>query len=152
MSGFKKESKLLLLFYKQPVSWQRCYCFCLVTKSCPTLLWPPMDSGLTRLLCLWDFPGKNTGVGCHFLLQGIFLSQGLAGGFFTTELLGEPKRCFYTCAFSYVQPLTLKAKVPYSTWKQNFKHNTSVYSRGCTQTSLNFHIHNFCYQHFIDFF
>ena len=28
-------------------------------------------------LCLWDFPGKNTGVGCHFLLQGIFLTQGL---------------------------------------------------------------------------
>ena len=26
----------------------------------------------TRLLCPWDFPGKNTGVGCHFLLQGIF--------------------------------------------------------------------------------
>ena len=25
----------------------------------------------------WDFPGKNTGVGCHFLLQGIFLAQGL---------------------------------------------------------------------------
>ena len=24
-----------------------------------------------------DFPGKNTGVGCHFLLQGIFLTQGL---------------------------------------------------------------------------
>ena len=29
-----------------------------------------------RLFCLWDFPGKNTGVGCHFLLQGIFLTQG----------------------------------------------------------------------------
>ena len=29
----------------------------------------------TRLLCPWDFPGKNTGVGCHFLLQGIFLTQ-----------------------------------------------------------------------------
>ena len=28
----------------------------------------------TRLLCPWDFPGKNTGVGCHFLLQGIFLT------------------------------------------------------------------------------
>ena len=25
-----------------------------------------------RLLCLWDSPGKNTGVGCHVLLQGIF--------------------------------------------------------------------------------
>ena len=29
-----------------------------------------------RLLCPWDFPGKNTGVVCHFLLQGIFLTQG----------------------------------------------------------------------------
>ena len=31
----------------------------------------------TRLLHPWDFPGKNTGMGCHFLLQGIFLTQGL---------------------------------------------------------------------------
>ena len=30
----------------------------------------------TRLFCLWNFPSKNTGVGCHFLLQGIFLTQG----------------------------------------------------------------------------
>ena len=30
----------------------------------------------TRLRCPWDFPGKNTGVGCHFLLQGIFPTQG----------------------------------------------------------------------------
>ena len=28
-----------------------------------------------RLLCLWDSPDKNTGVGCHFLLQGAFLTQ-----------------------------------------------------------------------------
>ena len=28
------------------------------------------------LLCPWDSPGKNTGVGCHFLIQGIFLTQG----------------------------------------------------------------------------
>ena len=27
--------------------------------------------------CPWDFPGKNTGVGCSFLLQGIFLTQRL---------------------------------------------------------------------------
>ena len=27
-------------------------------------------------LCAWDFPGKNTEVGCHFLLQGIFWNQG----------------------------------------------------------------------------
>ena len=29
-----------------------------------------------RLLCAWDSPGKNTGVGCHALLQGIFPTQG----------------------------------------------------------------------------
>ena len=33
-----------------------------------------------RLLCPWDSPGKNTGVGCHFLLQGIFPTQGLSPG------------------------------------------------------------------------
>ena len=29
-----------------------------------------------RLLCPWDFPGKNTGMGNHFLLQEIFPTQG----------------------------------------------------------------------------
>ena len=31
-------------------------------------------------LCPWDFPGKNARVGCHFLLQGIFPTQGLRLG------------------------------------------------------------------------
>ena len=30
-----------------------------------------------RFLCPWNFPGKNTGTGCYFLLQGIFPTQGL---------------------------------------------------------------------------
>ena len=30
----------------------------------------------TRLLCPWDSPGRNTGVGCYFLLQGRVLTQG----------------------------------------------------------------------------
>ena len=34
----------------------------------------------TGLLCPWNSPGENTGVGCHFLLQGIFLSQELNWG------------------------------------------------------------------------
>ena len=42
----------------------------LVTKSGPTLVTPWTVA--CQLLCHWDFPGKNTGVGCHFLLQGIF--------------------------------------------------------------------------------
>ena len=45
-----------------------------VAQSCPTLC-DPMDC--TRLLRPWDSQGKNTGVGCHFLLQGIFPTQGL---------------------------------------------------------------------------
>ena len=63
-------------------------------------LWP---FGLqpTRLLCPCNFSGKNTGMGCHFLLQGIFPTQesneptslsslAFAGGRFTTELPGKP--------------------------------------------------------------
>ena len=37
----------------------------------------PMDCSPTRLLCPWDSPGKNTGVDCHFLLQGSFPTHGL---------------------------------------------------------------------------
>ena len=36
----------------------------------------PMDFSLTGFLHPWDFPGKSTGVGRHFLLQGIFPTQG----------------------------------------------------------------------------
>ena len=36
-------------------------------QSCPTLR--PRRQQPTRLLCPWDSPGKNAGVGCHFLLQ-----------------------------------------------------------------------------------
>ena len=40
-------------------------------QSCPTLPDPvrPHRQQPTKLLCPWDSPGKNTGVGCHFLLQ-----------------------------------------------------------------------------------
>ena len=47
---------------------------CLVAKSCLTLH-DPMNYSPPALLPQ-DFPGKNTGVGCHFLLQGILLTQG----------------------------------------------------------------------------
>ena len=43
---------------------------CLAAKLCPTLLQP------ARLLRPWAFPDKNTGVGCHVLLQGMFLTRG----------------------------------------------------------------------------
>ena len=34
------------------------------------------DHSPAGLHCPWDFPGKSTGVGCHFLDQGIFPGQG----------------------------------------------------------------------------
>ena len=51
-----------------------------VAQLCPTLCNPTDCSLLGRLLHPWDFPGKNTGVDCHFLLQEIFPIQGLNPG------------------------------------------------------------------------
>ena len=42
----------------------------------PVQLFAPHGLWPARLLCAWDSPGKNTGVGCHALLQGIVLTQG----------------------------------------------------------------------------
>ena len=49
--------------------------FCLVTQSCLTLC-EPMDCSPPGSSVHGDSPGKNTGVGCHALLQGIFPTQG----------------------------------------------------------------------------
>ena len=49
---------------------------CLVAQLCPTLC-DPMDCSSPGSSLHGDSPGKNTGGGCHFLLQGIFLTQGL---------------------------------------------------------------------------
>ena len=52
---------------------------CWVTQSCPTLF-DPMDCSLPGSSVHGDSPGKNTGVGCCALLQGIFPTQGLNPG------------------------------------------------------------------------
>ena len=56
---------------------------CMCTQSCPHIcsvvsssLQPHRLSPI-RLFCPWNFPGKNTGVGHHFLFQRIFQTQGL---------------------------------------------------------------------------
>ena len=48
-----------------------------VAQTCMSDSSGPHGLQPSRLLCPWDFPGKSTGVGCHFLLQGIFPNQGL---------------------------------------------------------------------------
>ena len=83
-----------------------CVCVCVCMHACACA------QGLqtTRLLCPWDFPGKYTGVDCHFLLQGTFPIQGLipcfpspalAGMFFITETPGKFKRTANIKIFIY---------------------------------------------------
>ena len=61
------------------VAWLTCVMnwrdLCLVTQSCLTLF-DPMNCSPQGSSGPWDFPVKNTRVDCHFLLQGIFLTQG----------------------------------------------------------------------------
>ena len=75
----------------------------------PHGLWP------TRLLSPWNSSGKNTGVGCHFLLQGIFSTQesnlcllppALAGRFFTQmhrDIPLSPCLSFQVCFISSIR-------------------------------------------------
>ena len=76
-------------------------------QSCLTLC-DPMDCSLPGSSVHGDSPSQNTGVGCRFLLQGIFLPQGsslslvppaLAGRFFTAALPGK-LLCFLLPALS----------------------------------------------------
>ena len=82
---------------------------------CPIGLQP------ARLLCPWNISDRNTGVGCHFLLQGIFANQGsnsclfhlllFIGGFFTTVPPGK-SRSLLVIYFIYSS-----FKVPRTQWK-----------------------------------
>ena len=49
-----------------------------ISISCSVMSEPLWPHGLSpaRLRCPWELTGKNTGVGCHFLLQGVFPTQG----------------------------------------------------------------------------
>ena len=61
-SHWVKQSSLVMKSYKKERKWSRS----VVSDS----LWP---HGLYRLFRPWDFPGKNTGVGCHGIFQARIL-------------------------------------------------------------------------------
>ena len=95
------KQKLLLNFQLFPM----CPCMLSTFDSLqPYGLQPP------RLLCPWNFPGKYTGAGCHFLLQGFFWTQGLKlqllwflhwhADSSPLSHLGIPM-CVYTCLYIY---------------------------------------------------
>ena len=71
-----------------------------VTESCPTLQLHGLQPA--RLLCPQNFPGKNTGVGCHFLLQGIFQTQGLNLHFLHWQANSLPKRYLGSPSYHHI--------------------------------------------------
>ena len=86
-------------------------------------IWDPIEGSLPGLLCSWNFPGKNAGVGCHVLVQGIFLTHGwmeaasleppaLAGKFFTTVLPGKPSDKISTMLIYEQKIITVAATFP----------------------------------------
>ena len=69
----------LVLWSSAFVSLFLFFVLCLVAQSCPALC-NPMDCSPPGSSVHGDSPGKNTGVGCHALLQRIFPTQGLNPG------------------------------------------------------------------------
>ena len=72
-------------------------------------LWP------TRLLHPWTFPGKSTGVGCNFLLQGIFPTQGLNPGLLHCRLYrlsyqGSPLNALKSLKYNPLSSLVLESR------------------------------------------
>ena len=117
LSGVDHITTLIVQLEKLRLSERTCVCVCARVVSCANSLpshrlWP------TRLLCQWDFPGKNTGVGCHALLQEIFLTQGSQSGPHRRQILYQkgnhtakrrrlnvaPESTFLKTAFSCLFP------------------------------------------------
>ena len=120
MSGslLKDENYCLAAFFLQLYCLLRCSL--LFRHSAPSDSLRAHGLQPARLPGLWDSPGKNTGVGCHFLLQGIFPTRAqtcvscLEGGFFTTEPPGKPLysvnsfKNTWICGLSYHRLLLLR--------------------------------------------
>ena len=88
--SLSREGRLRPLFFIRIYSYFKVktngLMLCLVAQLCPSLCDPIRDS-----------PGKNTGVGCHALLQGIFPTQGLDPG-------SEPRSPMFQADFLPAEP------------------------------------------------
>ena len=105
--------------------WVRTHaCACMRAVVSDSLL--PHGLQPAKLLCPWNFPGKNTGVGCHFLPQGIFLAQGLNPQLLHWQVgslplchLGGPRRTLrglYRVRASLLFSHQLFTSLPCSSW------------------------------------
>ena len=93
-------------------------CLCLVTQS---HLWLFATLCSSPWNCPWNSPGKNSGVGSHSLLEGIFLNHGLNPSLLHCRRIlhcpshwGSPF-CFYSTSIDWRRSRTLVSIIP---WKQ----------------------------------
>ena len=80
-------------------------CVCVKVKVMVSCVQP--FAACQALLCLWNSPGKNTGVGSHSLLQRIFLTQGSNLGLlhcrqilYSLSHQGSPRLCVCVCVYT----------------------------------------------------
>ena len=69
LDGITNSMEMSLSELRELVMDREAWCFCCQVVSILSDSVRPHRQQPTRLLCPWDSPGKNTGVGCHFLLQ-----------------------------------------------------------------------------------
>ena len=86
----------------------------LLSQLCLTLC-DPVDCSPPGSSAHEDSPGKNTGVGCHFLLQGIFLTQGSPPELQADSLLlnhwGSPILILCSCNYLVINMVFQKKKI-----------------------------------------
>ena len=102
-----------------------CACSVMSNSMWPYGLWP------ARLFCPWDFPGKHTGVGCHFLLQGIFLTQGSNLCFLHWQADSLPLDHQGSCAWTYPHNRKMGGKEPANGLPQVFCSAATSRRRYC---------------------
>ena len=103
--------------------------------------------------CLWDSPGKNTGVGCHCLFQGIFLTQGLNSsllhyrqtlyclshqGSHCQAYIGLPQKYFWVFSNSLW-------KTWMKVWVNQIHTHTHTHTRTCMHECARTHTHTHIY-------
>ena len=71
------EYYIVSIFFPLNIFAKHKFCGGQVTKLCPILATPWTVCSLSGSSLHWNSPGKNIGVGCHFLLQEIFPTQKL---------------------------------------------------------------------------
>ena len=113
----KKMKSGRIWLHKKQQWYNLCVC---VPCVCALVPYSLKSHGLqpTRLLWPWDFPGKNSGVGGQFLLQGMFLTKGSNPSLLHWQALSHLRSPDIISALCFSQGWTFA--VPVCTWEMDF--------------------------------